>query len=72
MISRDRHRIAPHKTDLTCMANGIPFFGTVHVSKFQIVWVDQTLPVPCCSVIDEHYESIMWEEQKCDNLYLPW
>ena len=32
MISRDRHRIAPHKTDLTCMANGIPvIFGTVHV-----------------------------------------
>ena len=32
MISRDRHRIAPHKTDLTCMANDIPvIFGTVHV-----------------------------------------
>ena len=45
MISRDRHRIAPHKTDLTCMANGIPFFGTVHVPKFQNVWVDKTLPV---------------------------
>ena len=34
MISRDRHRIAPHKTDLTCMDNGIPFYGIVHVSKF--------------------------------------
>ena len=39
MISRDRHRIAPHKTDLTCMANGIHFFfGTINVSKFQNVW----------------------------------
>ena len=46
MISRDRHRIAPHKTDLTCMANGIPvIFGTVHVSKFQNVSVNKTLPV---------------------------
>ena len=45
MISRDRHRIAPHKTDLTCMTNGIPFSGTVHVSKFQNVSVDKTLPV---------------------------
>ena len=44
MISRDRHRIAPHKTDL--MANGIPvIFGTVHVSKFQNVSVNKTLPV---------------------------
>ena len=44
MISRDRHRIAPHKTDLTCMANGIPvIFGTVHVSKFQNVSVNKTL-----------------------------
>ena len=34
MISRDRHRIAPHN----------PFFGTVHVSKFQNVSVDKTLP----------------------------
>ena len=43
MISRDRHRIAPHKTDLTCMANGIPvIFGTVHVSKFQNVSVNKT------------------------------
>ena len=23
-----------------------------------------------CSVIDEQYEFIMWEEQKCDNLAL--
>ena len=45
MISRDRHRIAPHKTDSTYMANGIPFSGTVHVSKFQNVSVDKTLPV---------------------------
>ena len=46
MISRDRHRIEPHKTDLTCMANGIPvIFGTVHVSKFQNVSVNKTLPV---------------------------
>ena len=35
-----------HKTDLTCMANGIPvIFGTVHVSKFQNVSVNKTLPV---------------------------
>ena len=37
MISRDRHRIAPHQTYSTWMANGIPFFGTVHESKFQNV-----------------------------------
>ena len=42
----DRHRIAPHKTDLTCMVNGIPvIFDTVHVSKFQNVSVNKTLPV---------------------------
>ena len=32
MISRDRQKIAPHKTDLSCMA-----IGTVHVSQFQNV-----------------------------------
>ena len=40
MISRDRHRIAPHKTDLR--GQWYFFFGTVHVSKFQKVWVDKT------------------------------
>ena len=46
MISRDRHIIAPHKIYLTCMANGIPvIFGTVHVSKFQNVLVNKTLPI---------------------------
>ena len=44
MISRETDTEL-HHTKLTCMANGIPFFGTVHVSKFQNVWVDKTLPV---------------------------
>ena len=36
MISRGRHRIARHKTDLACMADGIPFFwysSCIQISK---------------------------------------